>query len=162
MSTEQTKILYQPLSAHCLKTTSSAWKDDSRRLDRRYSASYLSKFFHLSLLSKALEHAYRRSDFNSSLVSVGVAERGLFPLIPNCAAVPSLIQFLFELKENTSPEQLNCLFCYNKLRFSLHRKQSWTLHGISNTLNIHCSVRLISFLCLCTQSPSKHTQAPCS
>jgi len=34
-----------------------------------------------------------------------------------------MIQFVFELKENTTPEQLNSLFCYSKLCFSLHRKQ---------------------------------------
>lgn len=52
-----------------------------------------------------------------------IPELGLFPLIPNYTSMPSLILFLFELKENTSPEQFNCLFCYSKLRFSLHRKQ---------------------------------------
>lgn len=84
-----------------------------------------------------------------------IAELGLFPLIPNYTFMLLLIQFLFELKENTSPEQLNCLFCYNKLCICLHRKQKLDLHGISNTVNIDCYVRLIYFLCLCTQSPSK-------
>lgn len=82
MSTEQTKISSQPLLAECLKTTFSAWKDDSKWLDPRYSASYLSKFFHLSLLSKELKHAYTWSHFNSRLFTVVDCWIGAFPTHP--------------------------------------------------------------------------------
>lgn len=109
--------------AKCLKITFSAWKADSKWPDPRYTASYLSKVFHLSLLSKELKHAYTWSHFNNRLFTVVDCWIGAFLSSPNYTSMHLLILFLFELKETISPEQLKCLFCYSKLCFILHRKQ---------------------------------------
>lgn len=160
MSTEQSEILPQAPLAKCLKIPFSAWKDDSKRLNPRHSAGSVNSS--LSLCWAKTETCSAWSPCDSRLLPGLGCWTGAFPTHPKPPFMLSLIPFLLKLKGNTSPEQLNCLFCYSKLCSSLHRKPK--LGPAWNSQWIACKYSLpgkINFL-LCTQSPSKHIQAPCS